>query len=227
MRSAKTIGRAIHDRVYRHLIDPWYDRRLGIDVAEPHWPSQLGLTGPHAKYAQEYLGTPAWIFHRAMSALQIDVRRFVFVDYGCGKGRVLVLAAQRPFLRVEGIELSEPMHRIACENIARAQARGMLRAPLIAHRIDAADYVLPPEPLVVYLFDPFGAQVVSLVADNIEASLRDNPREVFVVYLNAEHRDCFAERPCLEEVTRSRVTRMLDRLVSRWSIVVYRARFPS
>ncbi len=225
MRSAKTIRRAIHDRVHRALIDPWYDRRLGIDAAGALWPSPLGLFGRHAPCAQEYRATPTWIFRRAMSGLDIDLRRFVFLDYGCGKGRVLMLAAQRPFLRVEGIELSERMYRIALANIAHAQARGVLHAPVVAHHIDAADYVLPAEPLVIYLFDPFGAQVVSLVADNIEASLAANPREAYVVYLNAEHRDCFAGRTCLQEIQRSRATLMLDRLVSRWTIAVYGARF--
>jgi SAM-dependent methyltransferase len=225
VRPLRTTARTLSDRVQKELIDPWYDRQLGIDAGGAIVTSQLALTGKHADFGTEYLGTPALIFRRAISALAIDKRRFVFVDFGCGKGRVLMLAAQQPFLRVEGVELSERVHAIALDNIGRAKARGALRAPVIAHCLDAADYELPPEPLVIYLFHPFEAEVMSVIADKIEASLRENPREIYVVYLNAVHRQYLARSQRLKELPRSFFARALDRLVSRWKIAVYHSTF--
>src|SRR5882672_929842 len=121
MRFAKSVAYALQDRIHFHLIDRWNDQRLGIDAAGVHTPDELSLKGENAEFAVEYYATPTWIFRRLVDSLAIDVGRFVFVDYGCGKGRVLVLAAERPFLRVEGVELSDDMHRVAVRNVARAR----------------------------------------------------------------------------------------------------------
>ena len=43
----------------------------------------------------------------------------VFVDFGCGKGRVLFLAARYRFARIIGVELSERMAEQARRNLAR------------------------------------------------------------------------------------------------------------
>jgi cyclopropane fatty-acyl-phospholipid synthase-like methyltransferase len=59
---------------------------------------------------------------RALDRLQLDPRDFVFVDLGSGKGRVILRAATRPFRRVEGVEFSEPLHRVALRNIDNARA---------------------------------------------------------------------------------------------------------
>ena len=90
------------------------------------------------------------------------------------------------------------MHRVALRNIARAKEAGALRAPVVAHRKDVTDYELPKEPFILYLFNPFGEAVVSKLLDNLEASLRDCPREGYLIYLNAKHRHCVDRRLFLQ-----------------------------
>ena len=226
MRLAKSVAYALQDRIHFHLIDRWSDQRLGIDATGMHSPAELSLRGENARFAAEYFATPAWIFRRLLDSLEIDAGRFVFVDYGCGKGRVLALAAERAFLRVEGVELSEDLHRLAVGNMAQARAGGALRAPVVVHHLDATDYELPKQPLVVYLFNPFGEQVVSRVADAIQSSLRETPREAYVIYANAIHRDCFDRSACLQEIPRSIWSKTLDRLMTRWPMAIYRAQIP-
>ena len=224
MRFAKSVAYALQDRIHFHLIDRWNDQRLGIDAAGMHTPAELSLRGENAEFAVEYYATPTWLFRRLVNSLEIDVGRFVFVDYGCGKGRVLALAAERPFLRVEGVELSEDLHRLALGNIAKARNSGALRAPVVVHHQDATAYELPKHPLVIYLFNPFGEKVVARVLDAIQSSLRETPRDAYVIYANAIHRHCFDRSTCLEEVPRSAWARTLDRLTTRWPMAIYRAR---
>ena len=45
--------------------------------------------------------------------------RLSFVDYGAGKGRVLLLASQHPFAAIGGIEFAEELHDDATMNIAQ------------------------------------------------------------------------------------------------------------
>jgi SAM-dependent methyltransferase len=218
-----SILRHIQCGVHHRVFDRRADRRLGIDASGLHRPEDLALRGGNAKHAVEYFGTPALVFRRALSG--IDPRFSTFVDFGAGKGRVLLLAAERPFLRVEGIEFAEDLHREATRNIERAH--GTLRAPVIAHYQDATAYELPPEPLVLYFFNPFGAPVLERVLDNVERSLFRAPREVCAIYVNPEQAHCFESRAHWRRLARSRWDRMLDRLVSPWPIAIYRALTPA
>src|SRR5712691_7958897 len=143
MMSVARITQGVQARIHRHVLDPWQDGRLGIDASGLHWPDELALQGCNVQQANEYFGTPSWVFSRALDALGLETSRFVFVDLGSGKGRTLLLAAKRPFLRIEGVELSEAMHRVALRNIARAREAGALCAPVVAHRKDVTDYELP------------------------------------------------------------------------------------
>jgi SAM-dependent methyltransferase len=222
MQFVRSIAYSLQDRVHFHLIDRWTDRRLGIDAGGMHTPAELSLCGGNAQFTVEYFATPSWILRRLIGSLPIDVCRFVLVDYGCGKGRVLVLAAERAFLRVEGVERSEHLHRQAAGNVAKARSSGALRAPVFVHHRDATAYELPKQPLVIYLFNPFGEQVIARVLENIESSLRETPRDVYVLYLNAVHRHCFDRSSLLQEMPRRIWSKALDRLTVRWPVAVYR-----
>ena len=135
-----------------------------------------------------------------------------------------MLAARRPFLRVEGVELSGAMHHAALRNIARAKELGRVRSPIVAHQKDVAEYEPPKEPFILYLFNPFGEAVISHLLDRLDVSLHNCPREAYFIYLNAKHRNCFDRRPFLQEMPRPIWARRMDRLVSPWPLVTYRAR---
>jgi SAM-dependent methyltransferase len=211
-------------RLHRHLLDPLEDRKLGISAAGLHRPGELRLEGANAEYAVGYFGTPSWVVDRALNALKIDHDRFVFVDLGCGKGRVLLRAARRSFHRVDGVDLSEAMTEAALENIRRAQAAGTIRTRVFAHKMDATCYRLPRQPLILYMFNPFGEPVLHAVLQKLETSLREHPRECYVIYVNPLHRSCLDRSPLLEELPRSRWSRLFDRLLSQWPLAIYRTR---
>ena len=45
-------------------------------------------------------------------------------------------------------------------------------------------FEFPPEPSIIYFFYPFERFVMEPVIDNLNRSLAQHPRDVFVVYLN-------------------------------------------
>jgi hypothetical protein len=53
----------------------------------------------------------------AIKALDIDCREYGFIDYGSGRGRLLLAADRFPFKEIVGVEFSRPLHEEACENI--------------------------------------------------------------------------------------------------------------
>jgi predicted RNA methylase len=51
-----------------------------------------------------------------------DLHRFSFVDFGSGKGRVLLVASHYPFREVVGVEFSPELQKIAEGNIRSTKA---------------------------------------------------------------------------------------------------------
>ncbi|HXV62045.1 MAG TPA: class I SAM-dependent methyltransferase [Vicinamibacteria bacterium] len=122
-----------------------------------------------------YEPTPAAAFTRILEFLDIDFARYTFIDIGSGKGKALLLASAFPFRRMIGVERFPEFHRIAERNVA-----GFPRVELVC--CDAVDYTFPEEPSVVYLFNPFGEDLLERIVKNLECSLAKAPRSLFVVY---------------------------------------------
>jgi SAM-dependent methyltransferase len=118
----------------------------------------------------------------------------VFLDYGCGKGRAVVVAARHPFRRVIGVEQSEALSTLARENIAHARRK--LRCPEVAVvTSDATQFVVPPAVNVVLFFNPFVGEVLAQVQARLRSSLEESPRALTILYLYPTDRaDEFA--PC-------------------------------
>jgi predicted RNA methylase len=90
-------------------------------------------------------------------------------------GRVVMLAARRPFRAVIGVEISPALVEIARENMTTARDALRVARDVKIVRADASEYVLPRGDLVVYMYNPFRGPVL----DALLASLRGA----------AEHRD--------------------------------------
>jgi tRNA1(Val) A37 N6-methylase TrmN6 len=57
------------------------------------------------------------LVYRILNLLNPEPGRYDFVDFGSGKGRVLLIASQFPFCQVIGVEFDRRLHAIAQENI--------------------------------------------------------------------------------------------------------------
>lgn len=128
-----------------------------------------------------YEPTPVRVVEEALDALPIDRER-TLVDLGSGKGRVVLLASRRPFRRVVGVEIRPALHRIALRNRAAFLEAGGAGCPVHLLCGDAARHPLPDGPLVVWWFNPFGADVVRAVLGRLVE------RDVLLIYVTPTHR---------------------------------------
>jgi hypothetical protein len=92
------------------------------------------------------------------------------------------MASEYPFTSVLGVELLPDLHQIAMDNIARY--RGGLGARVRSICTDARRFEFPPQPSVLFLFNPFPEPVLEAVLTNLEGSLRAHPRVVYLIYHN-------------------------------------------
>ena len=160
-----------------------FDRKHGTDTCGYIHAANLAIDSPNLIHAVGYKATAPNVFSDAISKLSFDPKRFVFLDYGSGKGRVLLLAAQFPFKKIVGIEISPVLHRIAQRNIAVAKVKKCDDISLLNLDVEAFE---PPldDPLFCYFYNPFGAKVMSGVLASIKKSLDQYPRDVWIMYNN-------------------------------------------
>ncbi|HEY1267017.1 MAG TPA: class I SAM-dependent methyltransferase [Candidatus Binatia bacterium] len=156
-----------------------YDWRYGIFSEGEILASELGFT---EKSCHDYMATGYIRFRQLMS--QIEIRdNDVFLDYGSGLGRAVILAATYPFRKVIGVELAADLHKRAAENVRRAVKRLRCR-DIELYNVDARRFRIPPEVTVIYLWNPFDGEVLREVFDNIQRSIVEHPRPVTVLHLS-------------------------------------------
>lgn len=144
-------------------------------------------TGGH--YGNEYEATRVSLFRQMIGASDIEPHCYTFIDYGSGKGRVLLLASQLPFRRVVGVEYSPALHQIAEQNLHVVRLAKRRSGPVESVCVDAVRFHIPEEPVVLYFFNPFARQVMESVRDNLVRSYGGNPRSIVVIYHNPAHSD--------------------------------------
>lgn len=149
----------------RHPESMAFDRERGTDTAwfdlfnyEPSLPSVVASS---------------------LDALAIEPAEFTFVDLGSGKGRVVLIAAERGYVEVVGVEYRRRLHRAAVRNVAKL---GPDCSPVRLECGDALAFGLPEGPLVLYLFNPFPPEGLA----GVLARVQDRARLVYVHPVGAE-----------------------------------------
>ena len=168
----------------------WHDRLLGM-FHSPYQPTEPALF-------HEMLDT--LLEHARAEWTGFSFADFTFIDLGSGKGRTLLMATDYPFRRVMGVELLPSLHAIALENLAAYRAESQKCFALQAVCGDAAEFDFPHEPVVLYLFNPLPKVGLRRVVANLERSLREHPRAVYVLYHNPLLEGVVAESTSLRRV---------------------------
>jgi SAM-dependent methyltransferase len=164
-----------------------FDLRYGTDTASWTDLTDLTIASENLEGAQPYHQTRARPFREVMAALALP-KDCTFVDFGSGKGRVLLLALDYGFEKVVGIDFAAELCAVAQHNIDtyKKNKSGIEDVPVSINNVDAVDYRIEPDQRVFYLFHPFSARILTQVIGNINRSLAEAPRQIWVIYLNPE-----------------------------------------
>jgi len=172
------------------VVDP-FDQQYGIDTSGLVSLNSLDmLQHPNAVYAGPYAPSSVSQVRTLIEKLDIEIDRFIFIDFGSGKGRVLLVAAQFPFREVIGVEFSRQLHEIALRNIARFPKDQLHCRSIRSILDDATAFVLPPSDLVCYLYNSFESKVLTSVVQRLAAHAGNGYR-IIVIYVNPVHREVF------------------------------------
>jgi hypothetical protein len=161
-----------------------FDLEFGTDTGGLIPGEQLVSGRRNDLWNTAYYGISPSGFNQMMEALDLDWQRFTFVDLGSGKGRALLLASRFPFRGIVGVEIAPELSAVAAANIGRFVAPWQRCREIESRNGDAAEFVYPAGPLVLFLYQPFLAPVLKRCLKNLAQSLAAERREVYVMYVN-------------------------------------------
>ena len=167
-------------------------RRQRYGDMEYDWEFRVNTTSGTVGWRERLLGvfhspyqpTEPALFHQMLQNLAIDYTAFTFIDLGSGKGRALLMAAEYRFRRILGVELLPGLHRVAVENLQKFRSPTQKCFAVESRCEDARRFQFPAEPTVLYLFNPLPERGLMEVMRNLQASLREHPRALRVLYHN-------------------------------------------
>lgn len=169
---------------YKPERDLTFDRRFGTDTAGSVASTELGIADAQVReQAILYLPSPPDVTRWMLRHVDITPSQCTFVDLGCGKGRVVLVASEWPFKRIVGVEISQALVDVARNNARRVREAEPSRTPIEVECVDAATCVFPDGDLLVHLYHPFEADLLAKVLARLEASWHAQPRRIVVAYL--------------------------------------------
>lgn len=167
-----------------------FDRVHGTHTSGFVSADQLPAQEAARAHALFYAGSQPSVLREGLKALP-SLQTCTFVDLGCGKGRPLLVASEFPFWDILGVELSPDLAKVAERNAAIIAKHFPDRTPIRIAVGDASNFPIPSGDVVLFLYNPFGAELIAKVVQRVEAALRTEPRSIYIVYYNPTAAHCF------------------------------------
>jgi len=195
----------------RGVIHP-FDQKFGTDTGGYLGPEELVNGRENDALNFGYSAIAPSVFHEAcrrwretLPAVSGRIEAYSFVDVGAGKGRALLLAAELPFRKVIGVEISDELSRIAQRNVARWSRAGRPKARIRVVQQDAAKFRWPRTPLLVYLYNPFECSLVAHMAENLAAVAASGSGLVDLLYVNPTCTDTLTSQGLFVRLWKARI----------------------
>lgn len=167
----------------RHRTDAHeFDKRFGTETATsvPRWKIH-DVSSPNRLHATNYVPSRENDVLMLFRMLPIDPGEFTCIDFGSGKGKVLLLAAEFGFRKAVGVEFSPSLHAVAAANVDRYKQATNRDCEIECICQDAAEYPIPEGNLVIFLFGPFHEPVFMEVVKKLRQSLEVHDRPVYLI----------------------------------------------
>jgi hypothetical protein len=210
-------------RLHEGVFDAPREQLFFVSTKNPEALSTLTIASPNRNYGHDYRPVPCQVFEWALNQIPEDVSGFTFVDYGAGKGRAMLLAAERPFAAVAGVEFAEELHDSAEMNIAQ-YPRSNMRCRNVECLLEDAVQVGPPEGASVhYFFNPFDREVFAEVLNNIVTAYRIKPRRLYLVLIDPIAIDLVDASGVFARIEPTQVDQLKLKVLSPHTVAVYRS----
>lgn len=151
----------------------------------------------HLPHASIYQPVSFYMAESLMNEIENPLKSTGFLEAGCGKGRVIKIAAAKGFKNIYGFDLVPYLVK-ASRDVAAEIMREFPDAKASIELANAADYVVPDEVDVIFLFNPFDETVMRSFVSRIKESLLRKHRSITVLYANPVCKDLFENAGFIE-----------------------------
>jgi 16S rRNA G966 N2-methylase RsmD len=127
--------------------------------------------------------------------LDKSVLKGTFVDYGSGKGRLIVFAKQYGFNKTIGIEFAKELCEITQKNIELLS----IKNSEVLH-IDAVEYIPKEDTRVIYFLNPFAKNIFQKVLPKIIKHTKDFKNDIYIIYRAPIYKSVFLEFPQITHI---------------------------
>lgn len=172
-------------RAYASAYCRFWDWQHNVETCGDVPIEKMSISAEQKQFVRHYASTHPLLLKDQLELLPIDHKQYRFVDLGSGKGRVLIAALAYPFAAVEGTEIDPALNDVANANFKSYRGpRQCDQANSLC--IDIRHYDFRPVPTVYFLYSSFPGPVMQDTLHRLVASLREVPRDTFLVFHNPE-----------------------------------------
>jgi SAM-dependent methyltransferase len=187
-----------------------FDREHGVDTGGLIYADGLASGHEHDRHSAGYYATAPSLFRGAMSMWRetlagagCGVNDYTLVDIGCGKGRVLMLAAEFAFREIVGVELNPRLARVAEKNLRKwmRRARACRNVRIVAK--DVLSVPLPDGPVALFYFNSFEREMAETWLTRLGEIARGRNHPLDLIYVHPEFDVLVRQVPGMQVLARA------------------------
>lgn len=168
------------------------EKKYGIDTTGADELTSLAERGIDTTHATIYMPASYDLLEISFDQLQAEPILHL-IDFGCGRGRVLCVAACQGVPKLTGMDISKEFCDEASKNL-QIVTRDNAEIQFKIINNDAFYFNVPHDADCLFFFNPFDEILMSGVVENVLESLREKPRQMRIVYFNPLHKKLFTDR---------------------------------
>lgn len=151
---------------------------------------KLQVISNNKEAAYIYQPVNYYMLEKAFNYLMKQDPQGSLVDFGSGQGRILSVAASYGFTDLTGVEFAPDLCEISDQNMESVkQFYPEINVEIFCG--DATIYPIKKDDNIFTFFNPFDEKVMLPVVKNILKSIKENPREIFILYFNPTEKEIF------------------------------------
>ena len=166
------------------------ERKYNLDTIELDRLKTITVKGDNLDHGSIYQACNYYILEKGCDYLASINENKNITDFGCGKGRAMIVAAHYGFKNITGIDFAKALCLSAEKNIHETlQLFLSTKFNIICD--DVVNYKIEKDQTVFFFFNPFDEVVMLKVVRNILSSLKENERKIYIMYANPVHKEIF------------------------------------
>ena len=171
-----------------NFYDKYFDWRYSVDTSRKITKKKLNVNNSDRfnSFGVYYSAAHFTTLKKAFDSLPLDPQKSTLLDFGSGKGRVMMYALLNGFKKVIGVEYSKKLCEITEKNMRSLEVKKRRKYEYEILNIDASYYKIDKDVDVVFMFNPFSGDVFEKVVSNIQKSAKQ--KELYYIYININYK---------------------------------------